>query len=238
MRRATLLIAVVLIAQACSGAELKNGTAGGFHRVKASAVSSTDQSIWAFAASPIAPETSEIWHTDRSGLRRTVHVATNPPIERFEDVIAVAGDGDIYVVGWAEGRMQLVKIAQSGVSQSMRPLGIRSGRLLGLLPAQERAVLLFGQNDRGAFAAKIDESGLWLWTIEIDEHPRAAAFVDASLTVDGSCFLTARVWAPAEFGFDATGDRTLLIKVDSRGRIVRSRTGSQARLELSSSRHQ
>jgi len=32
-------------------------------------------------------------------------------------------------------------------------------------------MLLFEQNDRGAFA---DESGLWLWTIEIDERYRIA----------------------------------------------------------------
>jgi len=165
---------------------------------------------------------AEIWHLDRSGRWHSIAIPGSP-FERFENVAAAAEDGAAYFAGWLDGRLQLIKIAANGAVSFVRPLGIHSARLTGLIPFSERGVLLFGGSDRGAFAAKVDDSGLRLWTIDIDEHPRVAAFTRASLEEDGSCLLTVDIHDRREDGIISAVDRILLITVDSRGRITRSR---------------
>jgi len=195
------------------------------YALTARVVSPADQSIWTLAARTEGGQrTFEIRHTGRSGQWQTVSIPLNPPLERFEEVAAATGNGDVYFAGWAEGRLHLVKLDASGKVVFVRPLGVRSARLVGLVPASNRGVLLFGRSDRGAFAAKVDDSGLRLWTIDIDEHPRAAVFTNAALENDGSCILTANIYDRREEEFNARGGRKLRITVDPRGRIVQSKS--------------
>ena len=191
------------------------------YALTARVVSPADQSIWVVATH--AP-TSEIWHIDSNGHSQTISIPFDPAIERFEEVAVATDSGDVYFAGWAEGRLHLVKLDASGKVSFVRPLGVRSARLVGLVPASNRGVLLFGRSDRGAFAAKVDDSGLRLWTIDIDEHPRAAVFTNAALEEDGSWVLTANIYDRRDEEFNARADRKLLITVDPRGRIVQSKS--------------
>jgi len=186
------------------------------------AISPKDQSAWALVK---RGNSGELWHAEQSGQdMRPIPITGTPKLERLEDVITVTDDGEVYLVGWAEERMQLVKITASGETAFVRPLNVRSAHLFGLVAApRQDGLVLFGANDRGAFATKVDDSGLKFWTVDVDERPLAASFVDAMSLADGSCILTGEV---RDFRADSFGNgrsRTLLVKVNGRGRIVLSK---------------
>ena len=171
---------------------------------------------------------SEIWHADNTGHWQAIAIPPFPRIDRFEDAAAAAGNGDVYFAGWADGRLHLIKVAASGRVVFVRPLGFSLAQLSGMTRASDRSTLLFGRSDRGAFAAEIDDSGLRRWTVEIDEHPSAAAFINANLHGDGTCDLTASIRPRGDDPLDTSRPRTLLIAVDSTGRIVRSKSIADA----------
>jgi hypothetical protein len=193
-------------------------------------VSPSDQSIWAVAT---RASTSEIWHADSAGHWQAIAIPAFPRIDRFEDAAAATGNGDVYFAGWADGRLHLIKVAASGRVVFIRALGFRLAQLSGMTRASERSTLLFGRSDRGAFAAEIDDSGLRKWAIEIDEHPSAAAFTDANLNADGTGDLTASIRPRSDDPLDTSRPRTLLIAVDSTGRIVRSKSIGETNIALS-----
>lgn len=212
---------ILLIVVSCAVPLLSQSAAD---RVETMAISPKDQSAWALVK---RGNGVELWHAEQGGQpTRPIPITGTPKLDRLEDVITVTADGEVYLVGWAEDRMQLVKVTAAGETSFIRPLNLRSAHLLGLALAPRQdglSLVLFGANDRGAFATKVDDSGLKFWTVDIDERPLAATFVDAKSLVDGSCILTGEV---RDFRADSFGNirsRTLLVQVNARGRIVLSK---------------
>jgi len=201
-------------------------TPAGSDQVKAVTVSPKDHSIWVLTANlKVTPEVDQLHRIDAEGQgQRVIDISSGEPLERFESAIAATDEGDVFVVGWAKGRVHLVEISASGETRWARPLGLDSLHALGLIAPPAGGVLLFGDGYRGAFAARIDGSGRKLWTIDGGGQPLAALFSSGVALDDGSSVLAGNVWDLQQRNIGAGLGNTVLVKVDAAGKIVEQKT--------------
>jgi hypothetical protein len=226
--RTLLLTAVALpiVGQPKWEPDLVISPAGASYTLKATAVSAKDQSVWILAARIIgSSELADLWRIDSSGQnRQTISFPAPPKLERFENVIGTQPDGSIFLLGWTQGHIQLVKIDSTGRTSWVRPLGLDYAHPLGLVAAPQGGLLMFGDGASGAFAARIDETGRRLWIAQIDKHPLASIFLSGMALEDDSCILVGNAWDIKQGNIGMGLGDTLLVKLDARGVIVRQKS--------------
>jgi len=193
---------------------------GAPYRIKGIAAGAQSDSVWILAANTkAAPEEAELWRVDSDGGNRISIQLSATEMDRFEDVLCATADGSVYLVGWSHGKSYLLKTSASGETM-IRPLALDGIHLLALEKAPN-GLLLVGDGSRGAFAARVDETGRKIWSIDIDKHPLAAIFSSGTVLDGGSTILAGNMWDFHQGKIGMGIGHTLLLRVDARGNIIR-----------------